>query len=127
MSPWPARVWAGVWSLNEGQKGGEQKFRDMLVNLKAVCASRLRLPVTGQGSEVMCRLRRVVPLVMQTNEEDNSLQCADIHIYMVDGGHVDEACQLTAAAVINDQAQVIVDLMTSIIDDRVGRPHLKRP
>lgn len=51
------------------------------------------------------------------------MQCADIHIYMIDGGHVDEACQLTAATVINGQTQVVLDIMTSIIDDRVGPRH----
>ena len=54
-----------------------------------------------------------------------SMQCADIHIYMIDGGHVDEACQLTAATVINGQTQVVLDIMTSIIDDRVGPRHLE--
>ena len=60
---------------------------------------------------------------MQGEGGEFSMQCADIHIYMIDGGHVDEACQLTAATVINGQTQVVLDIMTSIIDDRVGPRH----
>lgn len=47
------------------------------------------------------------------------MQCADVHILMIDRGNLDRACQLTAAAVINQQSQVILDVMTAIIDDKV--------
>ena len=49
------------------------------------------------------------------------MQCADVHILMIDRGNLDRACQLTAAAVINQQSQVILDVMTAIINDKV--PH----
>ena len=38
---------------------------------------------------------------------------------MIDRGNLDKACQLTAAAVINSQSQVVLDVMTSIINDKV--------
>ena len=52
------------------------------------------------------------------------LQCADAHILMIDRGQLDQACQLTAAGVINKQSQVILDVMTAIIDDKVACPPL---
>lgn len=51
------------------------------------------------------------------------MQCADVHVLMIDRGNLDRACQLTAAAVINQQSQVILDVMTAIINDKV--PHSK--
>lgn len=51
--------------------------------------------------------------------EPGSMQCADIHILMVDRDKLDQACQLTAASVSNKHEKVVVDIMTSIIDDRV--------
>ena len=86
----------------------------------AVCSSKLRLPGTQQDRKETYRPHHVISLMMQVDDGDVSLQCADIHVYMIDGGHVDEACQLTAATVINGQTQVVLDIMTSIIDDRVG-------
>ena len=53
-----------------------------------------------------------------------ALQCADVHILMIDRGKLDQACQLTAAAVMNQQSQVVLDVMTAIIDDRVTCPPL---
>lgn len=53
-----------------------------------------------------------------------ALQCANVHILMIDRGQLDQACQLTAAAVINKQSQVILDVMTAIIDDKVACPPL---
>ena len=47
------------------------------------------------------------------------MQCADVHILMIDRGNLDRACQLTAAAVINQQSQVVLDVMTAIINDKV--------
>ncbi len=47
------------------------------------------------------------------------MQCADVHILMIDRGNLDRACQLTAAAVINQQSQVVLDVMTAIISDKV--------
>ena len=46
-------------------------------------------------------------------------QCADVHILMIDRGNLDRACQLTAAAVINQQSQVVLDVMTAIINNMV--------
>ena len=48
------------------------------------------------------------------------IQAAEVHILMVDRGKLDRACQLTAASVINNHTQVILDVMTAIIDDKVA-------
>lgn len=46
-------------------------------------------------------------------------QAADVHILMVERGHLDDICQLTAALIINHQAPLLVRVLTSIVDDRV--------
>ena len=61
------------------------------------------------------------------NDSAGALQCADMHILMIDRGKLDQACQLTAAAVINQQSHVILDVMTAIIDDRVTCPPMLHP
>ena len=55
----------------------------------------------------------------RAQSQDIVAQCADVHILMIDRGNLDRACQLTAAAVINQQSQVILDVMTAIINDKV--------
>ncbi len=39
---------------------------------------------------------------------------------MVEGGHLDDICQMTAALIINNQARLLIRVVTSIVDDRVS-------
>lgn len=48
----------------------------------------------------------------------SALQCADYHISLVDRGKFEKACQLCAAAVLNDQAQLVLEVVMAFIQDR---------
>ena len=54
-------------------------------------------------------------------------QAADVHILMVERGHLDDICQLTATLIINNQAPLLVRVLISIVDDRVRCPNCAAP
>ena len=47
------------------------------------------------------------------------MQCADYHISLVDRGKFEQACQLCAAAVLNGQALLVLEVVLAFIQDRV--------
>ena len=55
------------------------------------------------------------------------VQAADVHILMVDRGHLEEAIQLAAALVISAQTPRLVQVLTSIVIDRVRALHNAAP
>lgn len=46
-------------------------------------------------------------------------QAADLHILMVDRGHMDNACQLAASLVMGTQTPRLVKILLAIVDERV--------
>lgn len=47
------------------------------------------------------------------------MQCADLHIQLVDRGNVDQACQLVAAAILNRQEMLVLETIMAFIQERV--------
>lgn len=52
------------------------------------------------------------------------MQCADIHISLVDRGKFEQACQLCASAVLNKQAVLVLEVVIAFIQDRVRASRL---